>query len=317
MDNRFFPLVVVTAMLALGMTLTVADFRRAAALKRPLAVALISQAVVLPTVCLLIAEAFSLPPKLAVGLMLISAVPGGLLANVFSHLVNGDLALNLTLTAINAVLSIASLPAILAFSTAWFTGEGRSIPLQLDKFVAVVGLVLIPTAIGVAIRERFPELARRLKRPVRVAAATLLVAISIAAIAGGQSTLLSNLGALTGAIVSFATISLAIGYLVPRWMKLAPRQAIAISLEIGMHNAMVATAIALSPQLLDSAEIGTVPALYGVIAPVIALLLVATVRRFDPAYRSDRQSGAPELTAQALSSTPGDDACPASEAVAN
>jgi BASS family bile acid:Na+ symporter len=152
MDNRFFPLVVVTAMLALGMTLTVADFRRAAALRRPLAVALICQAIVLPSFCLLIAEAFDLPPKLAVGLMLISAVPGGLLANVFSHLVNGDLALNLTLTGVNAVISIASLPAILAFSISWFTGEGRSIPLQLDKFVAVVGLVLIPTAIGVAIR---------------------------------------------------------------------------------------------------------------------------------------------------------------------
>ncbi|WP_046322215.1 bile acid:sodium symporter [Mycobacterium sp. UM_Kg1] len=290
MDNRFFPLVVVTAMLALGMTLTVADFRRAAALKRPLAVALLCQALVLPALCLLIAEAFSLPAKLAIGLMLISAVPGGLLANVFSHLVNGDLALNLTLTAINAVLSIASLPAILAFSITWFTGEGRSIPLQLDKFVAVVGLVLIPTAIGVAIRERFPDLARRLKRPVRVAAAALLVAVSVAAIVGGRSTVANNLGALSGAVVTFCTVSLTVGYLVPRWMKLAPRQAIAISLEIGMHNAMVATAIALSPQLLDSAEISTVPALYGVIAPIIALLLVATVRRVDPAYRQDRRS---------------------------
>lgn len=290
MDSRFFPLVVVTAMLALGMTLTVADFRRAAALKRPLLVALLCQALVLPALCLLIAEAFSLPAKLAIGLMLISAVPGGLLANVFSHLVNGDLALNLTLTAINAVLSIASLPAILAFSIHWFTGEGRSIPLQLDKFVAVVGLVLIPTAIGVAIRERFPGLARRLKRPVRVAAGAFLVAVSVAAIVGGRTTVSNNLGALSGAVVTFCTVSLTVGYLVPRWMKLAPRQAIAISLEIGMHNAMVATAIALSPQLLDSAEIGTVPALYGVIAPVIALLLVATVRRVDPAYRQDRRA---------------------------
>lgn len=315
MDNRFFPLVVITAMLALGMTLTVADFRRAAALKRPLAAALVCQAIVLPTFCLLIAEAFSLPPKLAVGLMLISAVPGGLLANVFSHLVNGDLALNLTLTAINAVISIASLPAILAFSITWFTGEGRSIPLQLDKFVAVVGLVLIPTAIGVGIRERFPDLARRLKRPVRVAAATLLVAISIAAIVGGRTTLANNVGALTGAVVSFATVSLTVGYLVPRWMKLAPRQAIAISLEIGMHNAMVATAIALSPQLLDSAEIGTVPALYGVIAPVIALLLVVTVRRVDPAYRVNRPSGAAAAAGQSRSPQPDDDTRPASETV--
>ncbi|MDT5308916.1 MAG: bile acid:Na+ symporter, family, partial [Mycobacterium sp.] len=82
MDNRFFPLVVVAVMLALGLTLTVADFRRAASLRRPLLVALVCQSVLLPSLCLLIAEAFHLQPKLAVGLMLMAAAPGGLMANI-------------------------------------------------------------------------------------------------------------------------------------------------------------------------------------------------------------------------------------------
>ncbi len=116
MDNRYFPLVVVVVMLALGLTLTVADFRRAATLRRPLLVAMLCQSLLLPTLCLLLAEACHLEPKLAVGLMLVSATPGGLMANIISHLVGGDLALNLTLTAINAVLSIFALPAILAVS---------------------------------------------------------------------------------------------------------------------------------------------------------------------------------------------------------
>jgi bile acid:Na+ symporter, BASS family len=34
MDNRFLPLVVVAVMLALGLTLTVADFRRASTVRR-------------------------------------------------------------------------------------------------------------------------------------------------------------------------------------------------------------------------------------------------------------------------------------------
>ena len=50
MDNRFFPLVVVPVMLALGLTLTVADFRRAASLRRPLLVALACHAVLLPEI---------------------------------------------------------------------------------------------------------------------------------------------------------------------------------------------------------------------------------------------------------------------------
>lgn len=286
MDNRFFPLVVVAVMLALGLTLTVADFQRAAKLRRPLAVALVCQAVVLPGLSLLIAEGLNLEPNLAVGLMLMAACPGGMLANVLSHLVNGDLALNLTLTAVNAVLSIFAIPAILAASMAWFLGEGRFIPLQFDKFFAVFGVVLIPTAIGVAIRHRFADLARRLQNPVRVVAAVLLVVALFAGVAGGRSTLLRNFGVLSLAIVSFCTISLTVGYLAPRWMRLRPRQSIAISLEIGLHNAVVAVGIAMSPQLLNNAEMATPAAVYGLIAPFIALAFVFTVRRLDPGYRA-------------------------------
>jgi len=293
MDNRYFPLEVVAVMLALGLTLTVADFRRAATMRRPLAVALICQTTLLPALCLLIAETLNLPGNLAVGLMLMAATPGGLTANILSHLFNGDLALNLTLTAINAVLSIVALPAILAFSMTWFLGEGRFIPLQVDKFFAVFGLVLIPTAVGVAVRHRLPELARRVQRPVRIAAAVLLVVIAAAAIGGAWKTLWHNIGVLSGAVISLCAVSLTVGYLAPRWMRLAPRQAIAMSLEIGMHNGVVAMGVALSPQLLDNAEMAIPAAVYGVIAPFVALSFIFAVRRLDPSHRNSGPSRMP------------------------
>jgi predicted Na+-dependent transporter len=285
MDNRYFPLVVVVVMLALGLTLTVDDFKRAATLRKPLLVALVCQCVLLPALCLLIAQAFHLEPKLAVGLMLMAATPGGTMANIISHIVNGDLALNLTLTAINAVLSIVALPAILAVSMTWFMGDGRFLPLQLDKFVAVFGLVLIPTAIGIAIRHRFPELAQRLQKPVKIAVIVLVVGAIVATLAGGRTALWNNFGVLSGAVVAFCTVSLTVGYLAPRWMRLAPRQAIAVSLEIGLHNAVVAMGVALSPQLLNSAEMAAPAAVYGGVAPFLALAFVFAVRRLDPAYR--------------------------------
>ena len=291
MDNRYLPLVVVAFMLALGLTLTVADFRRAVTLRRPLVVAMICQSLLLPALCLLIAEALHLDPKLAVGLMLVSATPGGLMANILSHLVGGDLALNLTLTAINAVLSVVALPAILAVSMTWFLGEGRFIPLQVDKFFGVFGLVLIPTAIGVAIRHRFPELARRLQRPVKVAAAVLLVVVAVTAIAKGGATLWHNFGVLIGSVVSFCVCSLTVGYLAPRLMHLGPRQAIAASLEIGMHNAVVAMGVALSPQLLNSAEMASPAVVYAAVGPFIALTFALAVRRLDPAFRVVAHSG--------------------------
>lgn len=289
MGNQYFPLVAAVIMLALGLTLTVADFKRAATLWRPLAVALVCQALVLPTLCLLIAEAFHLEPHLAVGLMLMAATPGGTMANILSHLFNGDLALNLTLSAINAALSVFTLPAILAASMTWFLGEGRFIPLQLDKFAIVFALVLIPTAIGIAIRHRFPELARRLQRPVKIVAAALLIVTVVAAIAGGRTTLWHNFGVLSGAVVSFCAVSLTVGYLVPRLMRLAPPQATAVSLEVGLHNTVVALGVALSPQLLNSAEMATPALIYGALAPFIAMTFIVAIRRVDPAFRVKAQ----------------------------
>jgi bile acid:Na+ symporter, BASS family len=296
MNNQFLPLVVGAVMLALGLTLTVDDFRRAATVRRPLLVALICQSLVLPALCLLIAEALHLEPNLAVGLMLMAATPGGMLANVVSHLADGDLALNLTLTAINAVLSIFAIPAILAFSLTWFLGEGRFIPLQFDKFFGVIAMVLIPVAIGIAIRNRFPDFAHRLHKFVRVAAAVLLVLAVVGGIVSGQTTLWKDFGVLSAAVALFCAISLSVGYLVSRRMRLGPRQAIAVSLEIGLHNAVVAIGIALSPQLLNNADMALPAAVYGIIGPLIALTFVVAVRRLDPAYRAASAARQLEVT---------------------
>jgi len=177
-------------------------------------------------------------------------------------------------------------------SMTWFLGEGRFIPLQFDKFLGVFGLILIPTAIGVATRHRFPELAQRLQRPIKIAAAVLLLVVAVTAIAQGGSTLWHNFGVLIGAVVAFCVTSLAVGYLVPRLMRLAPRQAIAASLEIGMHNAVVAMGIALSPQLLNSAEMASPAVLYAAVGPFIALAFALTVRRLDPTFRAASRSDA-------------------------
>ena len=292
MGTQFFPFVIVVVMLALGLTLTIDDFKRAATLRRPLVVALLCQSLVLPALCLLIAEAFHLQPTLAIGLMLMAATPGGTTSSVLSHLVKGDLALNVTLTAVNAVLSIFTLPAILAVATTWFRGKGHFIPLPPGKFLTVFGFVLIPVAIGIAIRHRYPEAALRFQRPVRILAAVLFVVVVVAAITAGRTTLFNNLGALSGAVVCFCAVSLTVGYLVPRWMRLAPRQSIAISLEIGMHNGALALAIALSPQLLNSMEMAMPAAVYGALAPLIALTFIFTVRRLDSSFRETSNADA-------------------------
>jgi len=126
-----------------------------------------------------------------------------------------------------------------------------------------------------------------------VAAAALLVAVGVTAIMQGGASLWHNFGVLIGAVVSFCVISLTVGYLAPRLMRLAPRQAIAASLEIGMHNAVVAMGVALSPQLLNSAEIANPAVVYAAVGPFIALSFALAVRRLDGAFRDVPRSDVP------------------------
>jgi BASS family bile acid:Na+ symporter len=98
----FLPIALGVIMLGLGMSLTVRDFKRVATVPKATAVALVCQVLLLPAICLGLILLFDLAPALAVGMMLLAASPGGTTANLFSHLAGGDVALNITLTAINA-----------------------------------------------------------------------------------------------------------------------------------------------------------------------------------------------------------------------
>jgi BASS family bile acid:Na+ symporter len=99
-------------MFGLGLSLTLADFRRLLGHPKPVVLALVLQALVLPAVCYGLIVALDVEPVYAVGLMLLAASPGGVSANLYSHLFGGNVAMNISLTAINTVLSIVSLPLI-------------------------------------------------------------------------------------------------------------------------------------------------------------------------------------------------------------
>uniref|UniRef100_UPI003568E0C7 bile acid:sodium symporter family protein n=1 Tax=Nocardioides sp. TaxID=35761 RepID=UPI003568E0C7 len=95
------PLALGIIMFGLGLSLTVADFRRVARHPKVVTVALACQLLLLPLICFGLVALFDLPPLLAVGMMLLAASPGGTSANLFSHLFRGDVALNVSLTAVN------------------------------------------------------------------------------------------------------------------------------------------------------------------------------------------------------------------------
>ena len=252
-------------MLGLGLSLTLADFKRVIVYPKAVAIGLGCQMLILPAACLGIAHLFSLPPPLAVGLMLLAASPGGATANLFSHLAKGDVALNITLTAINSVLSLATLPLIVNYSLAHFMNDGTTIPLQFSKVISVVAVVLVPVAIGMVIRSKKPGVADRMDKPVRIMSAAFLVLIILASIIRERALLGEYFQQVGITALAFNLTSMAVGYFVPRLFRVEPRQAVAIGMEIGIHNGTLAIAIAVSPSLLNNGTMAIPAAIYSLI----------------------------------------------------
>lgn len=270
-------------MLGLGLSLTVADFARVAKRPKAVVVVLVCQFVILPAACFGLVTAFGTEPVLAVGMMLLVATPGGPAANLFSHLAGGDVALNVTLTAVTSVISVVAFPLIANLSLAHFLGGGPGVGLSFDKVVQVMAVVVIPVATGMLIRRWRPGVADRSERPVKIVSVVVLVLVIALAIAGDQGRFLAYLGEISVVAFLMGLLSLTLGYVAPRLLRVGPRQAIASAMEIGIHNATVAVTVALSPQFLNSPRMALAPAIYAmqimIIAPVFAYLISRPLRR--------------------------------------
>jgi BASS family bile acid:Na+ symporter len=261
----FLPIALGIIMLGLGLSLTLADFARVVKFPKPVLIGLSCQLLLLPVVCFFLAKAFGLAPALAVGLMLLAASPGGTTANLYSHLAHGDVALNITLTAVNSVIAVLTMPLIVNLSLAYFMEGDQALPLQFTKVVQVFVIVLGPVAIGIWIRSHFPGFAERMEKPVKIISALFLLIIIILAVVKDWQTFVDYAPLVGGAALAFNLISLAVGYWVPRLCKLSLRQSIAIGMEIGIHNGTLAIALALSPMLLNNATMSIPAAIYSII----------------------------------------------------
>lgn len=276
------PLALGVIMLGLGLSLTLEDFRRVTRQPGPILVALLCQTVLLPLVCFALVKAFGLAPALAVGLMLLAASPGGTTANLYSHLAHGDVALNISLTAVNSVLAVVTLPVLVNLSLQYFMGDSHVLPLQFDKVLQVFAIVLVPVAIGMAVRARRSAFAQRMTRPVRIASVVVLVTIIAVAVARDWTTLVTYAPVIGLAALAFNVASLLVGYWVPRLTGMDKRQAIAIGMEIGIHNGTLAIAVALSPSLLDNPTMAIPAAIYSLIMFFTAAVFGWLVSRDRP-----------------------------------
>lgn len=278
LSEVFLPLGLAIIMMGLGLSLTIGDFKRIFSYPKAIIIGLFCQMIILPIICYFIAVGFKLSPELAVGLMLLAAAPGGPTSNLFSHVAKGDVALNVSLTAINSLLSVFTISVIVNISLAMFMETGDVIPLQFNKVLEVCLIVLIPISLGMLIRAKASKVAEKLNKQVKIASAIFLATIIILTLYGEREKLPLYFSLVGIPALLFNILCMAIGYFIPRLLKLGKAQAIAIGMEIGIHNGTLAIFIALS--VIGNNVMATPAAIYSLFMFFTAAIFGVIVNKF-------------------------------------
>lgn len=240
------PAAIAVIMLSLGMTLTPADFRRVLFAPRGVAVGVLNMALIGPLLALTIASAFGLSPELAVGLVLLGASPGGMMANMLTHLSRGDTALSITITAVTSIGAIVTMPLFLGLAAAHFgTGDMGEVGTA-GVVVRVFAITVVPVAVGMDLRRRWPRRVEDAYPRVRDVSLAVFCLVIVAAIVSEYDTVAENLAEVGAAALALNVAGMSVSFGTSKLAGLDDRQATAICLAPGIHNTAIAIAVGAS-----------------------------------------------------------------------
>ena len=99
-------------MIGIGLSITTHDLRNIVTEPRNLLVGLASQLILLPAIAFLIASLSNIRPEFKVGLIIVSACPGGVTSNLVNYIIRGNVALCVSITVVNGILTLVTIPLI-------------------------------------------------------------------------------------------------------------------------------------------------------------------------------------------------------------
>lgn len=271
-------------MFGLGLGLVKDDFTRVLRQPKATLLGLFCQLVVLPLIAFMLACFFHLKAHFAIGLMLVSFVPGAVTSNFFTSLAKGNVALSVSLTALVSLIAPMSLPVLLSLSINYFGGMDSSLRLPFSKTVMTLfSITLIPVSLGMLVRHFSSPLAQKWESPMTKLSTGILLLIVLGLLKNHWHIVPQSFGSVGLVCLLFNCLTLASGFGVARLAKLPVRDAVTIAIESGFQSS--AMALFISGTLLKQPMISIVPAVYSLIMLFTGSLFVYFISKRDKVLR--------------------------------
>lgn len=265
-------------MFDLGLTLRPHDFQLILHRPLPVLAGLIGQIVLLPLIAWAVGSIFHLTPLFFLGIILIACCPGGSSSNVFSMLARGDVALSVTLTACSSVITLFTVPLIMAWATQSL-GTATDVHLPVGNLLMQnLVLMAVPILAGIGVSMKWKQAAQRIHQVLKRIAFPALILLASIFFVQHRQTIVREFATLGLCITTLILMAMAGGTVLAFILRLKGAERRTIVIEVGMQNAAQAIAVACSPLVFDDEVIAIPAIIYALMMNVILLTYVGVVK---------------------------------------
>ena len=273
------PVCLAIIMFGLGLGLTVADFKRVITIPRDFIVGFFGQVIILPIIAFILIHIISMPPEIALGVMVIAAAPGGVTSNILTKFANGDVALSVTLTAVVSLISVITVPLIVYNSASFLGFEITKEISMINIAVKMFFVVTVPVIFGMIVRSLMTDFIVSKTLFIQRLSVILFLVVFISIWVEEWDRIVSFItrAGLVAFILNITMIF--IGYFMAKFLASGLEQRKCISLECGLQNGTLAVFVA--TQLFDEIVFMVPTAAYALIMFVTSIIFVLIVRKIN------------------------------------
>ena len=241
------PLALAFIMFVLGLGLTGADFLRVVKQPRDFFVGSLSQVILLPIIAFILVKIWPIAPELAIGVMIITAAPGGVTSNLLTSFAKGDVALSISLTAIISLICVFTIPFIVLTSVDLLDVSGVDpnislVSMSRDMFL----IVTVPVILGMILRKISYGITSKLEPIAKKISIALFILVLLGAIAAERENVISYFA--QAGLITFVlnVIMMFVAYYIAQLLASGTKQKKCITIECGLQNGTLAIFVATS-----------------------------------------------------------------------
>ncbi len=250
--NILLNAVLALIMFGLGLSLRKIDFQHLIEQPKVLAIGLSTQMILLPLLAVLLVSLVEMSAAFKVGILILSVCPGGVTSNLVSYFAKGNVALSVSLTVSNAIITLFTIPVLVNLFLDLFFNSGGATSIELpflDTVFSIFMVTILPASLGMLVRYRVGRKIAKIQKAVNIIFPILLLMVFgikflAGKPAGGTAISTSEIWALTPIVIALNAGAFALGHIMAWIFKMSFRNATTIAIEIGLHNTALALLVA-------------------------------------------------------------------------